>query len=404
MAVFSFGLTSPQAPESAGLTSPGSTYDDYPSSDFNTQFNKPTTAAPPKRASEDRGIDSGYAASSPVPIRKSTEEYPPPRKSDEFASESYSSDRRRPSQDTTGRRSSERERDYGSLGRRPSQTASVHSDSTSATNAQSATAGMSMIIPNKSTIAEEEIEVPYGREMRDSIGTATDDRERSREHSRADTDPEPDEVSPLSPPSAGLGGLSGLTARLQAATVEDEDEGALSGGGNKSDDYFDKMSFGRASVASDRSAGAGVAARMGGRSSVNGGDDGERIRREYEFKIATMQTRITALEHDLEDAQLREQKWAESEERFRTMEDELEELRSVSRSACGAAIFNLTFPASWLNRRRLRCWLCRRSLTSCARTGSANAKFLQDARKRTKKNYTYFANVVRSWRRSMVVG
>ena len=267
-----------------------------------------------------------------MPIRKSTEDYPPPRKSDELAAESYSSDRRRPSQDTTGRRSGERERDYGSLGRRQSQAASVHSDSTSATNAQSATAGMGMIIPNKSTIAEEDIEVPYGREMRDSTGTATDDR--SREHSRGGTDAEMDEVAPLSPPSAGLGGLSGLTARLQAATAEDDDEGALSGGGNKSDDYYDKMSFGRASVASDRSTGGMAAVRFGGRSSVTGGaggEEGEKIRREYEFRIATMQTRITGLERDLEDAQLREQKWAESEERVRTMEDELEELRRVSR-------------------------------------------------------------------------
>lgn len=284
------------------------------------------------RASEDRGVDSGYAASSPVPIRKSTEEYPPPRKSEEYVSESYSSDRRRQSQDTAGRRSSEREREYGSLGRRPSQTASVHSDSTSTTNAQSATAGMSMIIPNKSTIAEEDIEVPYGREMRESTGTATDDRDRSRDYSRGGTDPEPDEVSPLSPPS-GLGGLSGLAARLQAANAEEDDEGAISGGGNRSDDYFEKMSFGRASVASDRSTGGVAAARFGGRSSVNGGaggDEAERVRREYEFRIATMQTRITGLEHELEDAHLREQKWAESEERVRTMEDELEELRHVS--------------------------------------------------------------------------
>jgi hypothetical protein len=37
-----------------------------------------------------------------------------------------------------------------------------------------------MIIPNKSTIAEEEIEVPYGREVRESGGTAVDDRQRDR--------------------------------------------------------------------------------------------------------------------------------------------------------------------------------------------------------------------------------
>lgn len=121
-----------------------------------------------------------------------------------------------------------------------------------------------MIIPNKSTIAEEDIEVPYGREVRDSTGTAVDERERSRE----DTDAEQDEVGLRSPPSGGLGGLSGLTARL--ADAEEEDEGAMSGGGGarSGDDYFDKMSFGRASVASDRSAGA----RMGGRASVGGSE------------------------------------------------------------------------------------------------------------------------------------
>lgn len=317
-----------QLPDSANpLTSPGSTYDDYPSPDFNTTNNNP-----PRRSSEDRAVDSGYAASSPVPIRKSIEEYPPRRSGEGYDDESS---RRRPSQDANSRWSEdrEREREYGSLGRRQSQTTSVHSDSTSTTNAQSATAGMGMIIPNKSTIAEEEIEVPYARDVRDSTSTAVDERDRSREQSRGNTDAE-DIDSPQSPPS-GLGGLSALSARLQSVRDDEDDHG-----GNKSEDYFDKMSFGRASVASDRSGGAGIgiaagtvgaaaAARMGGRSSVTG-EEGERIRREYEFKVATMQTRITGLERELEDAQLREQKWAESEERVRTMENELEELRQVS--------------------------------------------------------------------------
>ena len=60
-------------------------------------------------------------------------------------------------------------------------------------------------------------------------------------------------------------------------------------------------------------------------------EDGERMRKEYEFKIATMQTRITGLERDLEDVQEREQRWMESENRVRTMEQELSELRRVSR-------------------------------------------------------------------------
>lgn len=242
---------------------------------------------------------------------------------------------RRPSQEVAGRRSEDRDRDYNNLGRRASRSTSVHSDSTSTTNAQSATAGMGMIIPNKSTIAEEEIEVPYGRELRDSTSTAVDERDRSREQSRGNTDIEADDI-PHSPP--GVGGLSGLSARLQSVNNEDDDNN-----GNKSEDYFDKMSFGRASVASDRSGGMGIvagvagaaaaASRMGGRSSV-GGEEGERIRREYEFKVATMQSRITGLERDLEDSQLREQKWAESEERVRAMEMELEELRLVIVHCC----------------------------------------------------------------------
>ncbi|THH02281.1 hypothetical protein EW026_g544 [Hermanssonia centrifuga] len=188
---------------------------------------------------------------------------------------------------------------------------------------------MGMIIPNKSTIAEEEIEVPYGRELRESTGTAVDERDRSRDRSRDGTDREGD-VSPRSP-TTGLGGLSGLSARLKAVDNDEDDEGVMSGAGNRSgEDYFDKMSYGRASVASDRSAGGAIGSRMmAGRMSV-GGEEGERIRREYEYKIATMQKRLTGLERDLEDAQLREQKWAESEERVRTMEAELEELRQLA--------------------------------------------------------------------------
>lgn len=192
---------------------------------------------------------------------------------------------------------------------------------------------MGMIIPNKSTIAEEEIEVPYGREVRDSTGTAVDERgrdrdrvsgrNRSRDFSRGtDTDADPDEP---------MGGLAGLSARLQQVDVDDdEEEGRMSGAGARSnDEYFDKMSYGRASAASDRSAGGGASRGFGGRSSV-GAEDQERVRRDYEYKIATMQTRIASLERDLEDVKEREQKASESEKRVRVLEDELDELRRVS--------------------------------------------------------------------------
>ena len=203
------------------------------------------------------------------------------------------SDRRRPSQDTT-------------LGRRPSESASVTSD------AQSATAGMGMIIPNKSTIAEEEIEVPYGR---DSQATA---RNRGPGPVESDSERE-EEASPRRPPQVGLAGLSGLSARLQQA--DDEDVGRRSG-----DDYFDRASYSRQSQASDRSAG-GSRLMNGGRTSVAGED--ERMRRDYEYKIAKMQSQITSLERELEGVQDREQKWLDGENRVSVMEQELSELQRV---------------------------------------------------------------------------
>lgn len=265
----------PEAPNSA--MSAGSNYDDYPSPDF------PRNA----RASEDRGNDSGYGGSTPG--TSAGDAYSRRKPSQDIY---IGSDRRRPSQDTT-------------LGRRPSESASV----TSGGDAQSATAGMGMIIPNKSTIAEEDIEVPYGRDSnvtaRNRTGGGLSDSERDLE----------DDMSPRSPPERGLGGLSGLSARLQQA---DENE-----------DYYDRTSYGRQSVASDRSAGGSKMLAGGGRASVAGDDD--RVRKEYEFKIATMQSRITSLERDLEDVQDREQKWLDGETRVRTMEQELGDLRRVSR-------------------------------------------------------------------------
>lgn len=354
------------------MTSPGSTYDDYPSPEYNTAYARGTpSGGATRRISEDRAVDSGYGASSPVPVRKSIDDYQTRRSDDGFGADPYGS-RRRPSQDTSGRRSEDRERD---LGRRPSQSVSVHSDSTSTTNAQSATAGM--IIPNKSTIAEEEIEVPYAREVRDSTGTAVDDRDRSRERGReTDTDAETDE---LRSPAGALGGLSGLTARLHA---DDDDEVSAARSG---EDYYDKMSYGRASVTSDRSAGARA---VGGRASV-GGEEG--VRRDYEYKIATMQTRITNLERELEDAQLREQKWAESEERVRAMESELEELRQVSRSPSTEYALGSERVCRWRRRRRARCSYCRRSSMSCGRITPGSKSWRREGRGKMKKSCRYCA-------------
>ena len=204
------------------------------------------------------------------------------------------------SQDTGGRRSEDRqEREF--LTHRPS--GSVSESTTSNGNAQSATSGV--IIPNKSTIAEEEIEVPYGRQIRDSASTAMlDDGDRDR-----NTDGE-QESSPM------VGGLNGLSARLKQ--VDGEDSPPMRNGiPSAGEDYFDRTSYGRTSVASDRSI-PRIAA-----------EEEEKIRREYEYRIATMQNKIAGLERDLEDACEKGRNNADGNVRAAQLEQELSEFRRV---------------------------------------------------------------------------
>lgn len=186
-----------------------------------------------------------------------------------------------------------------------------------------------MIIPNKSTIEEEYIEVPYGRDARESGSTTVDERERSREASGdagrltdGEMDSASDYPSPLSPRSPPAG-LSGLSARLQE--MGDDEGGASGTGGRSGDDYYDK--YGRSSANSDRSIGNGMVTRMVGRP-----EDQEKVKRDYEYKIATMQTQITNLQRDLGDAGEKERRWKEGETRVRQMEEELISLRRVNDS------------------------------------------------------------------------
>jgi hypothetical protein len=204
------------------------------------------------------------------------------------------------SQDTTGRRSEDRQ-DREFLTHRPG--GSISESTTSNGNAQSATSGV--IIPNKSTIAEEEIEVPYGRQTRDSTSTAMlDDGDRDR-----NTDGE-QESSPM------VGGLNGLSARLKQVD-EEESPPMRNGVPSTGEDYFDRMSYGRASVSSDRSA------------SKIPGEEEEKIKREYEYKIATMQNKIAGLERDLEDAGEKGRNNADGNARAAQLEQELSEFRLV---------------------------------------------------------------------------
>ncbi|KAF9070817.1 hypothetical protein BDP27DRAFT_1323049 [Rhodocollybia butyracea] len=298
--------------DTAGRSSVGSNYDDYPAPGY------PSTTPPRAtnnsrtsgRTSADRPSDSGYDRRRP-----SEDLYGGRMSDDSYAGNS----RRKGSQDTTTRRSEDKEREYN---RRPSAASvSGNSDSTM-TGAQSTMATSGMIIPNTSTMEEEYIEVPYGRDARESGSSINDEREQSRDRgpdsfSPGFTDDEPDSASqypsPLTPNSPAVG-LSGLSARLQA----DDDEPPFRAEG---DDFYDKPSFGRNSANSDRS----YSNRMGGRASV--AEDNEKMKRDYEFRIATMQTQISNLQRDLGDSRRNETKLEDSEARVQQLEEELATVR-----------------------------------------------------------------------------
>lgn len=118
-----------------------------------------------------------------------------------------------------------------------------------------------------------------------------------------------------------VGGLNGLSARLKQVDEEDNHP-TRNGVASNGDDYFDRMSYGRTSVASDRSA------------SKVPGEEEEKIRREYEYKIATMQNRIAGLEKDLGDAGARDRSNADGNARAVQLERELFELKNVRFFRC----------------------------------------------------------------------
>lgn len=63
-----------------------------------------------------------------------------------------------------------------------------------------------------------------------------------------------------------------------------------------------------------------------------GAEEQEKMRRDYEFRIATMQSKIQGLEREVGGAggqRERERKWEDGEERVRSMEEELNGLRRV---------------------------------------------------------------------------
>jgi len=175
---------------------------------------------------------------------------------------------------------------------------------------------------------EEYIDIPYGRDGRESGGTTLDERERVADIGRDGLggDIEPDSASEYPSPMSSrspLVGLSGLSARLKG--VEDDDE--LVAGNKSGDDVYDK--YGRSSVESSRSTGNNVPNVRMMNVRTNASEDQEKLRRDYEYRIATMQTQITNLQRDLGDNAEHERKRKESESRVRQLEEELASMRQV---------------------------------------------------------------------------
>ena len=329
-------LTVPRYVKPSGTGPHHSSYDDRPAPDFPNQMtSRPRSSG---RVSADRPPESGYMGGSRRPSKErrrpsEVESVPSGRRSEDShrrnedlhggrasednypASVLSSTSRRKISQDTT--------RDYARQGGTVSSSGTSFSMST--TNpSQSTTATSGMVIPNKSTIEEEYIEVPYGKDA--------DDRDRSREAStdvNRMTDGELESASdyasprtPLSPPA----GLSGLSARLRGVSGDDEDRVRTS------DDFYDK--YGRSSTGLDQSLGS---LRSEGRAL----EDSDKIKKDYEYKIVTMQTQISNLHRDLEDMNEKDQKLKAAEAKVWQMEQELVAVRRVS-------ISYLTLPSLFL--------------------------------------------------------
>ncbi|SRR6266851_5496487 len=345
------------------MTSPGSTYDDYPSPDFPTaprdRDREPPVPNRFGRTSEER---ERPPSGGPRP-RRSQDDYNPPaigrRGDDPFGGagpneplsdrDPYPPSRRKPSQDASATARSPQQ----DTGRRPS----VASDTTGTSNAQSATVTSGIIIPNKSTMAEEDIEVPYGR----------------AESAPEDGDGETDQVE---------GGLGALARRL----VQDRQDPDTDGGA-RSDDYYDKISFGRTSVASDRSARG-----FTGRASTAPNEEGEKMRRDYEFRIAKMQSRIVNLEREIEDGDVRARQLGQSDQRIKQLEDELDKFRRVCFLMTILPILSLALHSGQRNKVP-QCWLFRRSLTTCAKKLSAPETGKHGAYNRMRRSYRSCAKV-----------
>lgn len=202
------------------------------------------------------------------------------------------------------------------------------------------TATSGMVIPNKSTIAEEEIQVPYGRDsrapresdIRDSVAS-----DLSADIKLDDTPPPPmqrkgsggnnlaastaglDESkwgsSPVTPLQGGLSALAaGLGKNRNRSPPSDEDDRT---------DFFDTSTVG--GRARSGSGGSNTARRP-----TFGGvdrEETEKMRKDYEYRITNLQSKVGTLQDELDRVNKERQS---DKERIRELTDEIASMRSKS--------------------------------------------------------------------------
>jgi len=102
----------------------------------------------------------------------------------------------------------------------------------------------------------------------------------------------------------------------------DDDEIPGRGSG---DDAYEKVDR---STVENRSPAPSINSRLTGARSVT--DDAQKLRSEYEYKIATMQMQISNLQRDLVNATEAENLYQDSEKRVKKLEEELSGVRQVN--------------------------------------------------------------------------
>lgn len=192
----------------------------------------------------------------------------------------------------------------------------------------SATAGM--VIPNKSTIVEEEIQVPYGRDDSDSRPRDSDIRDSvvTDVSGGADLGKPSNALSALASAATPKWDISPNTPQLQgglsalAAGFDKRNESALSDDDEVKTDFFENSTIGgRARSASGGSTGRGVPASRGGLDR----EETEKMRKDYEYRITSLQNKVASLQDEIDNG-ARSKK--DDEERIRELTNEISSMRS----------------------------------------------------------------------------